>query len=83
MEKNLLKKFLIGHPELSSFILSGCIDFNGDVFMRIISTYTKDNFKVSSYVDDDKLTDEEKLKKHEELAEKAIKVLYEQTRKEV
>lgn len=74
-----LKKFLTNHPEISSLILSGFIVYNGDVMMGILSSYTKDGFNVSSYVDDDNLTEEEKLRHHEELAEEAIKVLFLQT----
>lgn len=76
MSKHTLKAFLVSHPEISSFILSGFIVCNGDVMMGILSTYTKDGFKVCSYVDDDDLTEEEKQKHHEELAERAIKVLF-------
>lgn len=71
-----LKKFLTNHPEISSLILSGFIVYNGDVMMGILSSYTKDGFTVNSYIDDDNMTEEEKLKHHEELAEQAIKVLF-------
>lgn len=71
-----LKMFLTNHPEISSLILSGFIVYNGDMMMGILSSYTKDGFNVSSYVDDDNLTEEEKLKHHEELAEQAIKILF-------
>lgn len=71
-----LKKFLTNHPEISSLILSGFIIYNGDVMMGVLSSYTKDGFSVTSYVDDDNMTEEEKLKHHEELAEQAIRVLF-------
>lgn len=74
-----LKKFLTNHPEISSLILSGFIVYNGDVMMGVLSSYTKDGFTVNSYVDDDNMTEEEKLRHHEELAEEAIKVLFLQT----
>lgn len=74
-----LKKFLTNHPEISSLILSGFIIYNGDVMMGVLSSYTKDGFSVTSYVDDDNMTEEEKLRHHEELAEEAIKVLFLQT----
>lgn len=76
MSKSTLKAFLMSHPEISSFILSGFIVSNGDVVMGILSAYTKDGFKVCSYVDDDDMTEEEKQKHHEQLAEQAIKVLF-------
>lgn len=76
MSMNTLKAFLMSHPEVSSLILSDFIVYNGDVMMGILSTYTKDGFKVCSYVDDDDLTEEEKKRHHEELAEQALKVLF-------
>lgn len=74
-----IKKFLTNHPEISSLILSGFIVYNGDVMMGVLSSYTKDGFTVNSYIDDDNMTEEEKLRHHEELAEEAIKVLFLQT----
>lgn len=71
-----LKKFLIDHPDIASLIISGRISFNGDDFMRVLSSYTKDGFKVISSVEDDELTEEEKRKHHEDLAEQALKILY-------
>lgn len=71
-----LKKFLTNHPEISSLIFSGFIVYNGDVMMGVLSSYTKDGFTVNSYVDDDNMTEEEKLRHHEELAEQAIRALF-------
>lgn len=71
-----LKKFLTNHPEISSLILYGFIVYTGDVMMGVLSSYTKDGFTVNSYIDDDNMTEEEKLKHHEELAEQAIKILF-------
>ncbi len=78
---NTLKQFLIQHPEISSFILTQGIAFSGDEFMTILSSYTKDGFQVTASVDDDDMTESEKLKHHEALAEEALKVLYSQMMK--
>lgn len=78
---NTLKQFLIQHPEISSLILTQGIAFSGDEFMAILSSYTKDGFKVTSSVNDDDMDENEKLKHHEALAEEALKVLYSQMMK--
>lgn len=83
MFNNSLKKFLIDNPQISSLIISGSITFTGDAFMSLLSSYTKDGFKVSSFVDDDNLTEEELYKHHEELADQALKIIYERMLKGV
>lgn len=71
-----LKKFLLDHPEVASSIVSGGINFSGDDLMRVLSAYTKDGFSINACVDDDKLTEQELFKHHEELANQALKVIY-------
>lgn len=71
-----LKKFLIDHPDIASSIISGRIDFSGGDLMRVLSSYERNGFKVHSSVDDEDMTEEEKRKHHEYLAEQALKILY-------
>jgi len=78
---NTLKQFLIQHPEISSLIIAQGIAFNGDDYMSILSSYSKDGFKVTASVDDDDMDENEKLKHHEALAEEALKILYSQMMK--